>query len=71
MAHFLNVLYGVRIQYCILYRTDPRTKFIQYRTDPRTSIVDTALEVRDSEHSILCPTDRGNDPTVDNAVALV
>jgi hypothetical protein len=24
------------------------------------------LEVRDNEHSLMCPTNRGNDPTVDN-----
>jgi hypothetical protein len=28
--------------------------------------VNIVLEVRDNEHGLMCPTDRGNDPTVDN-----
>jgi hypothetical protein len=31
-----------------------------------TGNVNIVLEVRDNEHSLLRPTDRGNDPTVDN-----
>jgi hypothetical protein len=27
--------------------------------------VNIVLEVRDNEHSLMCPTDRGNDPTVE------
>jgi hypothetical protein len=29
--------------------------------------VNIGFEVRDNEHSLMCPTDRGNDPTVGNA----
>jgi hypothetical protein len=28
--------------------------------------VNIVLAVRDNEHSLMCPTDRGNDPTVDS-----
>jgi hypothetical protein len=30
--------------------------------------VNIVLEVRDNEHSLMCPIDRGNDPTVDSDV---
>jgi hypothetical protein len=33
---------------------------------PWTTTVSIVLEVRDNEHSLMCPSDRGNDPTVDN-----